>query len=281
MKILTQVVPLEYKDKERLSKYLVGKMLYLETLSAVKKAIKVGRVTVNGKIATTGYWVQIGDVIKYSIPISADHTDTKIEVLFEDDHLLIVNKPPGLLSSGVSGPSLQTQLMDYRSSGVEDALSCPYLIHRLDKATSGIMMAARSMEARRSLGTMLETRAINKEYSVIVEGIVSQKLEWITTEIDGQSAKTEILSAKPLVTRDASTYVRVRLHTGRTHQIRRHLADAGHPIIGDILYNSDGLSFGYGLFLMADRVQFIHPITSVEVDKAAPLHKKFDRYISR
>lgn len=260
---------------------MVGKFLYLETLSAVKKAIKAGSVIVNGTEANTGHWVQAGDQIQFSMACHQSSGEADIDVLYEDDHILIVNKPPGILSSGMRGESLQSLLMNYDKSGVEDALAFPYLIHRLDKATCGVMIAARSMQARRRLGEMIESRLIDKQYSAIVEGIVPSQLIWITDDIDGQSAKTEILSTASLKTHDPTTMVRVRLHTGRTHQIRRHFVMHGHPIVGDPIHNAGGLSFGYGLFLMADRVEFVHPITSRVVLVIAPMHKKFKRYSKR
>jgi len=126
---------------------------------------------------------------------------------------------------------------------------------------------------------MIEQNQLTKEYSLIVEGHFDQEIKYLDDDIDEKSAKTEVLSVQYLDTKDSSSYIRVRLHTGRTHQIRKHFSGCGHPIIGDDLYNKDGLSFGRGLFLMSDNLEFLHPITKKHIEVKVVLHNKFLKYV--
>lgn len=275
------IVPSDLQGRERLSKYAVGVFPYLETGSAVKKAIKKRQVKINGRIGDTGDWVVAGDKLKYETSFEKPiEIDPIIEVVYEDDYLIIINKPPGLLSSGESGNSLQNILKSYPASKSEGALFYPYLIHRLDRQTSGLIIAARTIVARRRLGEMVEQRKLIKEYSLLVEGYLDTANNFIKNEIDNKESQTEILTYSYLKTKDDATYVRVRLHTGRTHQIRRHFFEIGHPVIGDDIYNPSGLTFGRGLFLMADYISFEHPILENQIEVNVNLHNKFLKYVN-
>jgi 23S rRNA-/tRNA-specific pseudouridylate synthase len=274
------IVPSDVVTGQRLSKYIVGRFPYLETASAAKKSIKRGEIWVDDSVGYTGDWVVAGSQIEYKSQIQEKGPLHEcVKVVFEDQHLLVLDKPPGLLSSGVSGPSLQKYLEAYPMSEAAGALFYPLLIHRLDRATCGLIIAARTIESRRLLGQMVEGNMIQKEYSMIAEGEMDDELRFIENVLDNKVAKTEILSAKNLDTKDKACYIRVRLHTGRTHQIRRHLSLVGCPIVGDDLYNKDGLTFGRGLFLMSDELILQHPMNDEKIHLEAVLHKKFSKYI--
>ncbi len=276
----THIVPADLHERQRLSNYIVGKFPFLETGSAAKKAIKKEEIYINGSVGATGDWVVSGTKLEYLSKFKkAQHIDPTINVVYEDDHLLILNKPPGLVSSGESSKSLQGLLKSYPSTEIEGSLFYPYLIHRLDRPTSGLIIAARTIEARRRLGEMVENRKITKEYSLIVEGHLDVNCKYIEDSIDDKTAKTEVMSIKHLTTKDAASYIRVRLHTGRTHQIRKHFLNIGHPLVGDDIYNKDGLSFGRGLFLMADYLEFEHPVTGDQLVVKMELHSKFWKYL--
>lgn len=276
----THTIPIGLTERQRLSKYVIGRFPFLETGSAVKKAIKKREIYINGRVGTSGDWLNEGDILEYKTSFVKPATiDPIINVVFEDEHLLVINKPPGLLSSGETSRSLQNVLKSYPSSDADGALFYPYLIHRLDRQTCGLIIAARTIDARRKLGAMVEQHEITKEYSLVVQGYLENEIQFLTEPIDEKEANTEILTIRRLETKDTSSYIRVRLHTGRTHQIRRHMLNIGCPVIGDDIYNKDGLSFGRGLFLMADHLEFIHPIKDERILLDVNLHDKFLKYL--
>jgi len=272
------IVPYTFTDRIRLSKYIVGKFPLLESASAAKKAIKNGEITINGRVGQTADWIVAGDKIDFKTYFQKPISKTDLDVVFEDDYLLVINKPPGMLSSGNSR-SLQSELKSYPESKTGNALFYPYLVHRLDRQTSGLIIAARTMDCRRQLGLMIDQNQLTKEYSLMVEGHFNQEIKYLDDDIDEKSAKTEILKVKHLKTMDPSSYVRVRLHTGRTHQIRKHFFGCGYPIVGDDIYNKDGLSFGRGLFLMSDYLKILHPVTDKQMEVEVKLHDKFLKYL--
>lgn len=276
----THIVPADMNERQRLSNYIVGKFPFLETKSASKKAIKKEEIYIDGRVGATGDWVAAGAKLEYLSKFKkTQHIDKAINVVYEDDHLLILNKPPGLVSSAASSQSLQGMLKSYPSVDIEGALFYPYLIHRLDRQTCGLIITARTMDTRRGLGEMVEEHKIVKEYSLIVEGHLDANLKFIEVPIDKKNAKTELLSIRHLSTVDQTSYVRVRLHSGRTHQIRKHFLSIGHPIVGDDVYNKGGLTFGRGLFLMADYLEFEHPVTGERLVMTVDLHAKFCKYL--
>ncbi len=271
-------MPQEFEGRIRLREFVKGLFPYLETGSAVKKAIQKNQIRVGNQIGYTGDWVSAGSEINYECAyevIEADRGD--VEIFYEDDDLLIVRKPPGI-SSGGRPKSLQWQLQGISIEDKEGSLPFPYLVHRLDKATEGIMIAAKNIAVRRLLAEMIASHSIIKKYVLIAEGIIPESLRWITTEIDTKPAKTEILQTIVLNTKNPTSKVFVRIYTGRTHQIRKHFNQIGHPIVGDNLYNKGGLTFGSGLLLCAHYLKLINPITQKSIKIEYPIPLKIDKY---
>lgn len=265
--------------KYRLRSYIIGRFPLLDTSSSAKKAVKNGCVIINGRVGMTGDWVSADDIVIYNLEIPHKNTNEKIEVIFEDEFLMIVNKPPGIKSSGSGNNNFQTRLKHHPMSELEDSLPYPYLVHRLDRQTSGLMIAAKTMSARRSLGAMIEGRQLHKEYFCLVQGYLENKNRMINILLDEKEAVTEIIETKLLNTKDEATYVVVKIHTGRTHQIRRHMLSIGYPIVGDDIYNVGGVTFGNGLFLMASVIEFIHPISNEPLSFRLKPNNKFLKYI--
>lgn len=271
-------VPDDFEGEVRLREYIKGLFPYLETGSAVKKAIQKHQIKIGGKIGSTGDWVSAGCEIEYTFSYELNMEEVKIDIYYQDLDLMIIRKPPGLSSSGRSN-SLQNQLMGIQVEEFEGSLPYPYLVHRLDKATEGIMIAAKNITARRWIAKMLEQHAIIKRYILIVEGVVSDELKWISDEIEGKPAKTEILSTSILNTKDPTSRISVRIHTGRTHQIRKHMHKIGHPIVGDNIYNKGGLTFGTGLLLCAYFLEFKNPIADKTIKVEYPIPAKIGKYM--
>ena len=277
-KTYTYRVPDDFEDKIRLQEFVVGLFPYLETRSAVKKAIKKKQIKLNDKIGHTGDWVTAGCELKYELIYELVKSGPyNVDILYKDRFLMIVRKPPGISSSG-NQRSFQHHLKSIELDDAEDSLPYPYLVHRLDKATEGLMLAANTMNARRKLATILTTNQIIKHYVLIVEGRFPDSVHWLDKDLDDKPAKTEITKTEYLKTKDPTTKVFVCLHSGRTHQIRRHFSEVGFPIIGDNLYNKEGLNFRTGLLLCAYYLEFIHPITQELVKVEYPIPDKINKY---
>jgi 23S rRNA-/tRNA-specific pseudouridylate synthase len=263
-----------------LREFVKGIFPLLETGSAVKKALQKNQIKLNQELGHSGDWVSAGCVITYEYTY---HFDQKrladVEIFYEDDHLMVVRKPPGLSSNGNSR-SLQQRLQAVEITDAEGALPFPYLVHRLDKATEGLMIAAKHIETRRLLAIMMENHSIHKLYVLIAEGHISNALEWIEEDLDGKPARTEILKTVLLNTKDPTSKVFVRIHSGRTHQIRKHFSLVGHPLVGDTLYNKDGLNFGTGLLLCAYHLEFEHPKTYQRLISEYQIPSKIEKYPS-
>lgn len=277
-KRFTHVVSSTLEDNKRLRSYLKGVFLYLETGSAVKRAIERGQIFINGRIGYTGDWVSAGDRIEYIFEYEVQNSKRDdLDILFEDKDIMILRKPAGLASSG-NRRSLQGQL---RMVEIEDELGSlpfPQLVHRLDRATEGLILAAKTIGSRRKLGAMFENRQINKEYMLVVSGHLSANLSGIDDMLDNKTARTEILESHWLNTKDKTSCVWVRLHTGRTHQIRRHFKIIGHPLVGDDIYNKGGLNFGTGLLLCAFKIEFEHPHSGQRVSVEMKIPQKIAKY---
>ncbi len=277
---MRHIVSKDIADGIRICKYLIGLFPSLQSNSAIKKAVKSGIITVNGDTVGTGHYVKPEENIVYEPVVKIIDIGVDIEVVYEDDYFAIVNKRAGLLSSGNSKTTLANGLSSFlERSSQEDRLACPLLVHRLDRATSGLMIAAKTASVRIKLGTMLSESSIEKSYTCICEGFFDKNITKIESPIDGKSALTIITDVQHLDTRDSTSVVSITLGTGRTHQIRKHFTDVGYPIVGDSVYNMDGLTFGRGLFLVAHRLQFNHPVTSDIVSASVELPRKFGKYV--
>lgn len=199
-----------------------------------------------------------------------------IDVVTLDEHFIVVNKPGGLLSVPGRGPDKQDCLSARVQSEFPDAL----VVHRLDMETSGLMVFARGIEAQRALGRAFEQRNVHKRYEAIVEGLVASDTGTVDLPLicDWPNRPRQMVShelGKPstthyaMVARDpllARTRVSLIPVTGRSHQLRVHMAALGHPIIGDSLYASTPPAPGERLLLHAAELAFPHPVSGDAVN---------------
>lgn len=260
-------------EKERLSDYLVGIFSHLPSRKSVKKAIDNKQVLVNGNRASTGLWVQPGMQIELLPKVKKPVYELNIPVVYEDEHLAIVNKPAGLATSGNDFKTLENTL-SFNLKVVNGFQPQP--VHRLDRATSGLLIVAKSAKSRILLGEMLADRKVKKLYHAIVHGNIEIPHK-IDTPIDGKPATTVILDVMP-TSKQQFKLLKLSPHTGRTHQLRIHCARSGFPIVGDTLYGDH--SIGKGLLLCATQLSFIHPINDTTIDVSIPLPRKFQKLLT-
>jgi len=203
--------------------------------------------------------------------------ELELEVLFEDHFMAAIHKPAGFSVSGNAYKTIYNSLpYNLKKSSEPDALPWPTPVHRLDNQTSGILLIAKTKTAQIALGNQLENHTIQKKYCAVVIGKVLSKGK-IKTPIEDKTAQTdfEVVTVVNSLRFEHLSLLNVFPKTGRTHQIRIHLASIGHPIFGDKLYVEEKmLHKGKGLFLCACEISFLHPKTSEEINlKIAPPYK--------
>lgn len=282
MKIIAEISVPENIEDIRLYDYCLAKFPQLPSRKSVKKAIDKGCMQVNGVVQKTGYWLKGGEKITF---IDLENNPPKpyeldLEIVFEDDFLIIVNKPAGLVVSGNQFKTLYNALFyNFTLSKEVDALPWPLPVHRIDQVTCGLVISAKTKKARIKMGEIFEQRKIRKTYHAIAMGFTQVKFD-CSSPIDGKEAYTEfkkIKAVKSLMSTDLCL-LKIYPKTGRRHQIRKHLADMGHPILGDVLYAGKHHTLRYkGVYLTASGLEFNHPITQELLKIEIPIPKKYEK----
>ncbi len=272
--VLSRSVPI------RLQEYGVGHFPNALTKSALKKAIKKGWVTVDGKVASTATWIRGGELICLSIP---DETPAgkklifPLEIIWEDEYLAMIHKPAGILVSGNSFKTITNALVqNLAPSHLTDAAK-PQPVHRLDYPTTGILLVGKTNSSIRALNRLFAEKQITKTYFAVTIGKMD-KQGIISTEIDGKPAQShyQVQSSVASSRFQELNLLKLQPQTGRRHQLRKHLAGIGHPILGDKDYGKDGLILqGKGLYLHAHSLQFEHPFTGEQLHISAALPLRF------
>jgi len=267
---------------QRLQEYGVGIFEALPTKSALKKALKKKFITVNGLLASTATIITGGERI--ILTISEDAEPKKqllfpLKILFEDEHLAIVHKPPGIEVSGnkfktIANALPQNLKPNHLSNGAR-----PQPVHRLDYATTGLILIGKTNNSIRLLNQMFEDKVISKTYYAVTIGKMSE-VGTITSEIDGKPSHTgfEVLQSVPSERFGQLNLVKLNPKTGRRHQLRKHLFGLGNPILGDREYFFEGLLLkGKGLYLHAFALEFVHPFTQEQICIEDELPEKFGK----
>ena len=248
--------------------------------SLAHEQIKDGRILVNGQAKKAKYAVKEGDVISYELPepevVEYVPEDIPLEIVYQDEDVAVVNKPQGMVvhpSAGHTSGTLVNALMYHIKdlSGINGVLR-PGIVHRIDKDTSGLLMIAKNDQAHVALADELKDKKSLRKYWAIVHGNLPNDRGVIEAPI-GRSEKDRKKQAvtakgKPALTRfqvlerfGDYTLVELQLETGRTHQIRVHMAYIGHPVAGDEVYGPRKTLKGHGQFLHARTLGFTHPRT--------------------
>ncbi|MEZ4241531.1 MAG: RluA family pseudouridine synthase [Myxococcota bacterium] len=253
-------------EPQRLDRVVSEAVRAFPTRASARKACRRGEVAVNGEISEGSRWVQPGDEVCWLEPEGArvPVLPLPVEVAWEDDALAIVVKPAGLPTSGALSKTLERTLPhNLRPSPRPDALGAPRPVHRLDAQTQGLVAVAKTRGAHAALGAAFEARTVRKEYRALVVGRLEGE-GLVDAALDGRAARTRWAAEEhtPAVRSGWVTTVALRPETGRTHQLRRHLAGLGHPVLGDGLYGEPGTTLvGKGLYLAAVALTFAHPDT--------------------
>jgi 23S rRNA pseudouridine1911/1915/1917 synthase len=232
----------------------------------LKKAIKKELVRVNDAIATSGTILNGGERLSLSPPAEARPKKKLIfplKVLYEDDHLAVVHKPAGILVSGNRFKTIANALpQNIQTSTLPDAVS-PQPVHRLDYATTGALLIGKTNSAIRALNGMFEDKRVEKTYYAVTIGEMNM-YGTIRTEVEGKKSRTTYTVLDSVFSKRFGhlTLVLLSPHTGRRHQLRKHLSGINNPILGDKEYGAEGLILkGKGLYLHAHSLSFIHPFT--------------------
>jgi 23S rRNA pseudouridine1911/1915/1917 synthase len=255
--------------------------------AAAQRAVDGGRVLVDGEQHAKRYPLHGGEVIEVSeeaVAPEVEAPEASFEIAWEDEHLFVVDKPAGVVVHPARGHRSGTlaQALERRgAAGGEPGRAG--LVHRLDRDTSGLLVVARSEEVHAALKAALKARRILREYLALVEGRPGARTGKIeaplgrdrrvrtrisTDTADGRSAITHFATEEAL---ERYTLLRVRLETGRTHQIRAHLKAIDHPVAGDPEYGRAGALGLERQFLHAEHLAFEHPVTGEAIDVRSPL----------
>lgn len=281
----THIVP-EQVSPTRLVDYAKNLFPTIASRAALRKTIKRGEILINGSQAEEGTWVLPGQKIELTdsenkIPKAFP---LKLEIVFEDNYLAVINKPPGISVSGNKFKTIQNAIIGQLSNSTEaDALKFPRPAHRLDYSTSGLLLIAKTASGIAELGRQFENREISKKYRAIVIGKIAEEGE-INSPIEGQEAITRFILLKhtPSLHTEWISLVDLFPLTGRTHQLRIHLAEAGFPILGDKKYGPGEKALkGKGLFLAAIELSFIHTFSKKPVTFHIPQPEKFTSFPER
>jgi 23S rRNA pseudouridine1911/1915/1917 synthase len=255
--------------------------------AAAQRLIDAGLVLVDGRSRPKRHTVSAGERVLVR-PAPAVETpavpDARFEIAYEDDHLLVVDKPAGVVVHPARGHGAGTlaQALEGRIAGGDDPRRAG-IVHRLDRDTSGLLVVARTAAAYDALKAMLRRREMIREYLALVEGRPSARTGTIDAPLgrdrrirtrissDTDEPREAITHFETQQVFDAFTLLRVRLETGRTHQIRAHLLAIGHPVAGDPEYGHRGVLGLERQFLHADRLAFTHPSTGAEINVRSPL----------
>lgn len=286
----------------RIDKYLstVNEQL---SRSYIQKLLKSGLVLVDGKPVKASYQVDEGDVISLDIPeavepeIEPENMD--LDILYEDQDVILVNKPKGMVvhpAAGHYSHTLVNGLMYHckdQLSGINGVMR-PGIVHRIDMDTTGVIIACKNDMAHNSIAAQLKEHSITRRYQAIVHGVLKDDAGTVEgpigrhptdrkkMSINYNNGKSAVTHYKVLKRFRQYTHVECRLETGRTHQIRVHMASIGHPLLGDLVYGPGKcpISGLQGQTLHAGVLGFIHPRTGEYMEFTAPLPEYFAKLLN-
>jgi len=249
-----------------------------------------GSVTVNTKAVKASHKLQPDDIVEASLPETPDFTDQTFPIMYEDDDVIVINKPTGILTHAKGVESQEFTVAEFVRPQTTDGVGTnrPGIVHRLDRGTSGVIIAAKNPEAKRWLQGQFSKRNVKKTYLALVAGHLQKPEAILRLPIERNPKKPQTFrvgaNGKPAETayRVEKSYkdydlVELKPHTGRTHQLRVHLSYLGHPIVGDAFYGHEAPKLGR-MFLHAHSLELTLPSRERKVF-TAPLPPELKRYL--
>ena len=310
--MIEPIVNLEYNEPVSLivgseeAGIRVDKLLseYLSSFSRsfVQNLFDSGLVTCGGKVLSKSFKPKAGDCVEFSVPepceLKLEAQDIPLEIMYEDNDLLVVNKPRGMVvhpaPGNYSGTLVNALMWHCRGnlSGINGVIR-PGIVHRIDKDTSGLLLVAKNDAAHISLSEQIKAHSLDREYRAVIHG----RLKEPTGRIDAPIGRNPNDRKKMCVTQKNSknaatnyevlceykdfSFLKLKLETGRTHQIRVHMAYIGHPVAGDPLYGpKNGVNLN-GQCLHAGVLGFVHPVSGEKIRVEAPLPEYFTDFLGR
>lgn len=288
---------------ERLDKFLILKLVHMSR-SYIQKLIETEKISINGNTTNKKYKVMCNDVVKVIVPdpepIDVLQEKIDLNIIYEDNDLLIVNKPKDMVVHPAVGNYTGT-LVNALLYHCKDSLSSingilrPGIVHRIDKDTSGLLIVAKNDTAHSFLSEQIKNHSFTRVYEAVVYGNIKNDIDVVRGNIgrhktDRKKMACVIGRGKPAVTYyevlgryNNYTHLKLKLETGRTHQIRVHLSHIGHPVVGDEVYanpkNNPFKSFLKGQCLHARKIGFIHPTTRKYMEFTSDLPEYFKKVL--
>ena len=289
-------------EGERIDKFL-SVLLQDSSRNAIQKLIENGKVLVNGAQVNKKYKVSTDDEIKMLPselkPLDAEPENIPLDIVYEDEHLLVVNKPRGIVvhpaPGNYSGTLVNALLYHCKDSlsGINGILR-PGIVHRIDKDTSGLLIVAKTDKAHIGLAQQIKEHSFTREYNAVIVGHLKERQGTVNAPIgrnpkDRKKMCVTMTNSKNAVTHyntiedyEGYSHISLKLETGRTHQIRVHMAHLGHAVAGDFVYGNDKKSaYLNGQCLHAIKIGFIHPITQEYLEFTSDLPDYFTEFLNK
>lgn len=269
--------------------------------SAIQKLVEIKSITVNGNTVSKNYKLKAGDVLKVTVPepeeLDVLPQDIPLDIVYEDDDLLVVNKPKGMVvhpaAGNYDGTLVNALLFHCKGSlsGINGVIR-PGIVHRIDKNTSGLLIVAKNDKAHQGLAEQIKAHSFLREYEAVVYGNIKDdngtidlpigrhKIDRKKMCVTDENSRNAVTHYEVINRFDGFTHIRCRLETGRTHQIRVHMSYIGHPIAGDDVYGPKKVIGKLnGQCLHAKTIGFIHPVTGDKLYFTTDLPDYFENFL--